>query len=100
MTIGFNHFKTQILKLGIQTNEDLATYVLEKHKVAMLPGIDFGFEKEDLFFRIAFVDFDGQKVMESYQQAKEIDIDFIKEHTPNIFEGVQKIKKFITAVSG
>ncbi|CAI8260293.1 MAG: Uncharacterised protein [Polaribacter sp. SA4-10] len=99
MAIGFNHFKTQISKLGIHTNVDLATYVLENYKVAMLPGVDFGFEKEELFFRIAFVDFDGQKVMKSYQEAKEIDIDFIKRHTPNIFEGVEKIKKFITDIS-
>ena len=99
MAIGFNHFKTQISKLGIHTNVDLATYVLENYKVAMLPGVDFGFEKEELFFRIAFVDFDGQKVMKSYQEAKEIDIDFIKRHTPNIFGGVEKIKKFITDIS-
>jgi hypothetical protein len=37
--------------------------------------------------------------MKSYQEAKEIDIDFIKRHTPNIFEGVEKIKKFITDIS-
>jgi len=27
----------------------------------MLKGVDFGFEKEELFFRFTFVDFDGKK---------------------------------------
>ena len=99
MTIGFNQFKTQISKLGIYTNIDLATYVLEKYKVAMLPGVDFGFEKEELFFRVAFVDFDGEKVMKMYQNEKEINFDFVKQYTPNIFEGVEKIKKFIRDIS-
>ena len=96
MAIGFNQYKSQLKKLQIDTNFDLAKYVLENYKFAMLPGIDFGFEKEDLFFRIAFVDFNGKKVMEAFQEKKEINIAFIKENVPNVFEGVEKIKKFIS----
>jgi aspartate aminotransferase len=95
MLIGFNEYKKQILKLGITTSFDLANYVLVNYKFAMLPGIDFGFEKEELFFRIAFVDFDGKKVMKAFNSDLEIDLDFIKRNTPNIFSGVEKIKKFI-----
>jgi aspartate/methionine/tyrosine aminotransferase len=95
MVIGFNKFKSQISQLGIHTSIDLATHVLEKYKVAMLPGVDFGFEKEELFFRIAFVDFDGEKVMKMYQKDQEISLDFLKKHTLNIMEGVENIKTFI-----
>ena len=95
MVIGFNKFKSQISQLGIDTSIDLATHVLEKYKVAMLPGVDFGFEKEELFFRIAFVDFDGEKVMKMYQKDQEISLDFLKKYTPNIMEGVENIKTFI-----
>ena len=95
MVIGFNNFKSQISKRGIHTSIDLATHVLEKYKVAMLPGVDFGFEKEELFFRIAFVDFDGEKVMKMYQKSQEVSLDFLKQYTPNIMEGVEKIKTFI-----
>jgi len=63
--------------------------------VAMLPGVDFGFEKEELFFRIAFVDFDGEKLMKMYQKDQEISLDFLKKYTPNIMEGVENIKTFI-----
>jgi aspartate aminotransferase len=85
MLIGFNEYKKQILKLGITTSFDLANYVLVNYKITLLPGIDFGFEKEELFFRIAFVDFDGKKVMQAFNSDLEIDLDFIKRNTPNIF---------------
>ena len=61
----------------------------------MLPGVDFGFKKEELFFRIAVVDFNGEKVMNAYGQDKNIDTIFIKENAPNVFFGVEKIKTFI-----
>ena len=95
MTIGFNNYKEQIAKLGITTNFELANYVLENYQFAMLPGIDFGFTKEDLFFRIAFVDFNGEQVLKAYKEQKSIDLDFIKTHTPNIFIGVEKVKNFV-----
>ena len=95
MTIGFNYYKEQIAKLGITTNFELANFVLENYQFAMLPGIDFGFTKEDLFFRIAFVDFNGEQVLKAYKEQKNIDLDFIKNYTPNVFVGVEKVKKFI-----
>jgi aspartate aminotransferase len=85
MLIGFNEYKKQILKLGITTSFDLTNYVLVNYKITLLPRIDFGFEKEELFFRIAFVDFDGKKVMEAFSSDLEIDLDFIKRNTPTIF---------------
>ena len=96
MVIGFNAHKEEISTLGITTSFELANYVLENYKFAMLPGIDFGFEKEDLFFRIAFVDFDGKKVMNTFHTSKKIDANFIQENAPNVFSGVEKIKKFIS----
>ena len=95
MTIGFNKHKEKITKLGIRTNFELANYVLENYQFAMLPGIDFGFIKEDLFFRIAFVDFDGEKVMNAYKKNNKIDENFIQKNTPNIYFGVEKIKNFL-----
>ena len=96
MVIGFNLFKNKISELGINTNSELANYVLENYKFAMLPGIDFGFKEDELFFRIAFVDFDGEKIMTAFKNNNKVDLDFIKEYAPNIFSGVEKMKKFIS----
>lgn len=61
----------------------------------MLKGVDFGFEKEELFFRFTFVDFDGKKVRKTFNSDIETDFHFIKRNTSNIFSGVEKIKEFI-----
>ncbi|MFT6869779.1 MAG: aspartate/methionine/tyrosine aminotransferase [Paraglaciecola sp.] len=95
MLIGFNRYKAAILELGISGSFELANYVLENYDFAMLPGVDFGFEKEELFFRIAFVDFNGEDVMRAYESHKNIDSTFIEENAPNIFLGVEKIKTFM-----
>lgn len=62
----------------------------------MLPRVDFGFEREELFFRVAFVDFNGENVMKPCAAHKNIDRNFIKENAPNIFLGIEKIKTFIS----
>jgi aspartate/methionine/tyrosine aminotransferase len=95
MLIGFNRYRAAILKLGISGSLELATYVLDNYHFAMLPGLDFGFQKEELFFRIAFVDFNGKKVMDAYPSNKIIGTAFLQEHTPNVCLGVHKIKEFI-----
>ena len=95
MLIGFNRYKAAILKLGISSSFDLANYVLENYDFAMLPGVDFGFEKEELFFRIAFVDFNGKKIMDAFQSNEIMDTVFIQKYAPNVYLGVNKIKEFV-----
>ena len=95
MLIGFNLHRASILKLGISNSFELANYVLENYHVAMLPGVDFGFEKEALFFRIAFVDFNGKKIMDACQSEQIMDTVFIQKHAPNVYLGVKKIKEFV-----
>jgi aspartate aminotransferase len=95
MLIGFNNYKAAILKLGISSSFELAHYVLENYDFAMLPGVDFGFEKEELFFRIAFVDFNGKKIMDAFQPNEIMDTVFIKKYAPNVYLGVNKIKEFV-----
>nr|AOE14247.1 aspartate aminotransferase [uncultured bacterium] len=95
MLIGFNNYKAAILKLGVSSSFELANYVLENYDVAMLPGVDFGFEKEELFFRIAFVDFNGKKIMDAFQPNEIMDTIFIQKYAPNVYLGVNKIKEFV-----
>lgn len=90
MLVGFNLYKKAIIKLGISSSFELANYVLENYNFAMLPGVDFGFKKEELFFRIAFVDLNGKNVMKAYQFNKNIDCRLIKENVPNVFSKIEK----------
>lgn len=63
MMVGFNNFKEQINTMGINTSTQLANYLLDNFSVALLPSSDFYFQKEELFFRLAFVDFNGEEVL-------------------------------------
>ena len=94
MMIGFNRFKTAINSLNIKTSTELAHFLLENYDVALLPGTDFGFQDSELFFRLAFVDFDGEKLMNKIKKETIIDKAFIKENCPRVFSGVKQLIKF------
>ncbi|MBL4605767.1 MAG: aminotransferase class I/II-fold pyridoxal phosphate-dependent enzyme [Flavobacteriaceae bacterium] len=98
MMIGFDQFQEQINKLGIETSQELSHYLLEKYQVALLPASDFGFENEELFFRLAFVDFDGKKVMEAYQENGSVDSTFIEQNCSSVYRGVQQLIDFTVAL--
>lgn len=92
--IGFVNFKDKISNLGIRTSNELSDYILENYKVALLPGSDFYFNKEDLFFRLAFVDFNGEEVMQHFKNQRIINNDFIKSYCPSIYNGIKSLIEF------
>ena len=94
MMVGFDNFKTKLKPLKLDTSAKLSHYLLDNYGVALLPGSDFGFKSNELFFRMAFVDFDGEKVMKAYNKVKNIDENFIKEHCERIYDGVQQLIAF------
>lgn len=94
MMIGFNNFKENLKPLSIDTSTKLSHHLLDNYGIALLPGTDFGFKSNELFFRMAFVDFDGEKVMKAYHTEKNINENFIKEHCSRIYDGVQQLIAF------
>tara|TARA_B110000003_G_scaffold172618_1_gene172204 strand:+ start:48024 stop:49292 length:1269 start_codon:yes stop_codon:yes gene_type:complete len=99
MMIGFEIFKNKINSLQINTSTELAHYLLENFNIALLPGSDFGFKSTELFFRLAFVDFDGERLMKLVRKETNIDENFIKENCLSIYNGVQQLIKFIREIS-
>jgi aspartate aminotransferase len=95
MMIGFNSFKEKINNLGIKTSSQLANYLLDNFNTALLPASDFYFPEDKLFFRLAYVDFDGEEVLNAYRSHPIINEEFIKKFCPNIYEGVNKILGFV-----
>lgn len=95
LMVGFNDFKKEINALGIYTSINLAEYLLDKYKVALLPGSDFYFKGEDFFFRLAFVDFNGEEALKALDRGGDIDDRFIKTYCLNIFNGINQIKAFV-----
>ena len=50
---------------GVATSPQLCERLLEDTGVAILPGQDFGRPAEELTARIAYVNFDGERVLEA-----------------------------------
>ncbi|MDA8846916.1 hypothetical protein N9I94_04055 [Candidatus Pelagibacter sp.] len=71
--------------------------ILKETGVALLPGSDFGFEKNKMLARLSFTDFDGQNFMNQTQNGKKIDDGLILKLAPKIAEGVDKLKKWSTS---
>ena len=99
LMIGFNKFREQLNALNINTSEQLSNYILENYQVALLPASDFYFEKKEFFFRLAFVDFDGESILKATNDSTEIDENFIKLNAPNMFKGIQRLTQLIKDLS-
>ncbi len=99
MLIGFDSFKEEIHKKQLTNSVILANYLLKQYKVALLPGVDFYFSPEDFIFRLAYVDFDGKKVLNYYlKNNTSLDNKFIETFAPNVVRGIQKIIDFINTL--
>lgn len=59
----FNIYREKLAAKGILTSFELCEAILQDTGVAFLPGIDFGRQPEELTCRIAYVDFQGEMVL-------------------------------------
>ncbi len=93
----FENFREQFHSQGINNAQDMCKKILADTGVAVLPGIAFGFDDDYLVARLAFVDFDGQFIMDAIAE-KGIEIvdqdNFVQQYAPKVFEGIQKLKSW------
>ena len=69
----------------------------------MLPGTDFGRSPDELYLRLAYVDFDGGKAMEHVGQldpnakpeSSQVS-DFVHVACPNVATGIERVCQWIT----
>jgi aspartate aminotransferase len=76
------------------TSSEMCDNILKETGVALLPGSDFGFDKNKMLARLSFTDFDGQNFMNQTQNTQKIDNGLILKLAPKIVEGVDKLKKW------
>lgn len=90
----FGYYREKLSAKGIFTSVELCERILEETGVALLPGIDFGHQPEELLARLAYVDFDGRHALEvlehSYREQK-LTEDYIRDACPMIWEGTEKL---------
>ncbi|MCH8124909.1 pyridoxal phosphate-dependent aminotransferase [candidate division KSB1 bacterium] len=99
----FTPFSPELKLRGITTSQQLCETLLEEIGVATIPGSDFGRPKENMTLRIAYVDFDGEKVLQAASGIpleSELDEKFIRTHCNKVTTAVDRICEWITAGNG
>tara|TARA_A100001015_G_scaffold22087_1_gene25052 strand:+ start:17834 stop:19123 length:1290 start_codon:yes stop_codon:yes gene_type:complete len=93
----FENFRDQFLEEGINNSQDMCEKILAETGVAILPGVAFGFDESYLVARLAFVDFDGQYIIDQVE-ANGMDIlnddNFVEKYAPKVFAGINKLKEW------
>ena len=83
---------------SFSTSSEMCDNLLQKTRVALLPGSDFGFDKKRMLARLSFTDFDGQEFMNNIKDEKKIDNNLILKFAPKVVEGVDKLKKWSESI--
>ncbi|USE38160.1 pyridoxal phosphate-dependent aminotransferase [Endozoicomonas sp. SCSIO W0465] len=93
--VSFEGFREQLMARGIKTSDDLCNNLLSDTGIAMLPGSDFGLMADQLFVRMAFVDFDGGKALGAMAEGRyEPDV-FVRQYCPKLYQACQRIKQWL-----
>jgi aspartate aminotransferase len=64
----FGPAAARLAERGIRTSQELCERLLQETGVAILPGSDFGRPESELTARMAYVDFDGARVLAAAEQ--------------------------------
>ncbi len=77
-----------------KTSTELCETILDETGVAMLPASDFGFSPKKMLTRLCYIDFDGNKFLNSNINGKPLEDRIIEEYAPNVVEGVKKLSNW------
>ena len=84
----------EFINAKFESSSKMCNKILNETGVALLPGSDFGFNKERMLARLSFTDFNGEKFMKEYEKDNLLDNQLIKNLAPKVVEGVDKLKKW------
>ncbi|MBT3901899.1 MAG: aminotransferase class I/II-fold pyridoxal phosphate-dependent enzyme [Pelagibacteraceae bacterium] len=95
MLCSFSKIK-KIKQYKFKNSQEMCKTILSETGFAMLPGSDFGFKKNKLISRIAFVDFDGSKALKEFSSVKKFNNNTVMKNIfPNIFNGVNSLLNWL-----
>ena len=62
----------EFLNKKFNSSSEMCNNILKETGVALLPGSDFGFDKNKMLARLSFTDFDGQNFMNQIKIIKKL----------------------------
>ena len=92
---GLSRYGTKLEKKGITSSESLCRQLLEEKGVAVLPGTDFGLESNQLYTRMAFVDFDGSGALNAINDESLSDKEFVEANCPKLVSACTRIATWL-----
>ncbi|MCC5858527.1 MAG: aminotransferase class I/II-fold pyridoxal phosphate-dependent enzyme [Ectothiorhodospiraceae bacterium] len=99
----FGPHRQALQKRGIRTSEQLCEALLNETGVALLPGNAFGRPAGELTARLAYVDFDGARVLAALEDAgpnADLRLDFLSTYCPKVIDGIEQIVGWVSALRG
>lgn len=100
LLLDFSNFKSKLNGENIFDSSTLCSRLLEDTGVAILPGSDFGMKEDELIARLAYVDFDGTKAIQTALKAnnkEQIDNKFLNNYCPKVLKGISLIIKWVNS---
>jgi len=91
----FDNFRGALKKRGIITSRKMADALLDEVGVAVLPGSDFYLPATNLGVRVASVDFDGARALETWPGSDQVTDTYFQEVFPKIIQGCDCLEKFL-----
>lgn len=96
----FNSFATELEKNKINTSQKLSeALIVHPYHTAIVGGDSLVLERTDYRARIAFVDYDGEKVYSNYRDQKpktfSEKLEFVETNAPKVVSGLKMIDKFL-----
>lgn len=97
----FSFYREKLASKGILTSFELCETLLLETGIAILPGIDFGRQPEELTCRIAYVDFNGELVLEkavNEYKNQPISEEFLNNYCGKMVEATTKLEEWLAAL--
>lgn len=90
LLVNFENYRSELSERGIVSSEQLCQVLLSETEVALLPGTDFGLPADQLYVRLAFVDFNGEKALASLKSGLSGSL-LVERNCPRLVTACQRI---------
>ncbi|NND82696.1 MAG: aminotransferase class I/II-fold pyridoxal phosphate-dependent enzyme [Gammaproteobacteria bacterium] len=102
----FDEFRAGLARKGVHTSSDLSRYLLQKHAIASLPGIDFGIAEQQLTLRLStsYLDMesaaDPDRIYQLYRRGADDEQLMAQQHHPVTAAALSTFAEFIASLEG
>lgn len=89
------NYQAKLRELKLHSAGKLTRELLDKYRVAVLPGSAFNYPTEYLAFRASTTDYDGAAAYEAMKRGEELNFDFVEKYCPSLKEGADALESFM-----